>query len=144
MTALLEVQGLSKRFRGLLAVDNVSFELRAGEILGLIGPNGAGKTTLLNLLSGFYRPDGGRIRFGDVALEGQPAHRIARAGVGRTFQTTQLFEAMSVVENVEVGLAGQRIGRVWAALAGTAPQPQRHVRNREVFTQVVVELVQQG
>jgi ABC-type branched-subunit amino acid transport system ATPase component/ABC-type branched-subunit amino acid transport system permease subunit len=126
----LEARGLEIHFGGIVALADADLTLAPGTVHGLIGPNGAGKTTLLNLLSGFYRPGAGQIRFGSVALEGRPPHRIARAGVGRTFQTTQLFEAMTVVENVEVGLTGQRIGSVWAALAGTAPVRQRERRLR--------------
>jgi branched-chain amino acid transport system ATP-binding protein len=126
----LSARDLEIHFGGISALAQADLALAPGTVHGLIGPNGAGKTTLLNLLSGFYRPDAGQIRFGDAALEGQPPHRIARAGVGRTFQTTQLFEAMTVVENVEVGLAGQRIGSVWAALAGTPPVRAREHRLR--------------
>jgi len=126
----LEAQGLEIHFGGIAALAGVDFALAPAKVHGLIGPNGAGKTTLLNLLSGFYRPSAGRIRFGAAALEGAPPHRIARAGVGRTFQTTQLFEAMTVVENVEVGLAGQRIGSVWAALAGAPAVAARERRLR--------------
>jgi ABC-type branched-subunit amino acid transport system ATPase component/ABC-type branched-subunit amino acid transport system permease subunit len=126
----LQARDLEIHFGGIVALADADLVLAPGTVHGLIGPNGAGKTTLLNLLSGYYRPAAGQIRFGQVALEGQPPHRIARAGVGRTFQTTQLFEAMTVVENVEVGLAGQRIGSVWAALAGTSPVRARERRLR--------------
>jgi ABC-type branched-subunit amino acid transport system ATPase component/ABC-type branched-subunit amino acid transport system permease subunit len=126
----LEARGLEIHFGGIAALAGADLTLTPGTVHGLIGPNGAGKTTLLNLLSGFYRPGAGQIRFGDVALEGAPPHRIARAGVGRTFQTTQLFDAMTVVENVEVGLAGQRIGSVGAALAGSPAVRARERRLR--------------
>jgi branched-chain amino acid transport system ATP-binding protein/branched-chain amino acid transport system permease protein len=126
----LEARGLEIHFGGIVALAEADLTLAPGSIHGLIGPNGAGKTTLLNLLSGYYRPNAGEIRFGDVALAGQPPHRVARAGVGRTFQTTQLFDAMTVVENVEVGLAGQRIGRLWWALAGSSPMRERETRLR--------------
>ena len=126
----LEARGLEIHFGGIAALAGADLRLEPGRVHGLIGPNGAGKTTLLNLLSGYYRPNAGEIRFGGVALEGRPPHRIARAGVGRTFQTTQLFEAMTVVENVQVGLAGQRIGSLGAALAGAAPIRERERRLR--------------
>ncbi len=126
----LEARGLEIHFGGIAALAAGDLTLTPGTVHGLIGPNGAGKTTLLNLLSGFYRPNAGRIGFGDVSLEGAPPHRIARAGVSRTFQTTQLFDAMTVVENVEVGLAGQRIGSVWAALAGSPAVRARERRLR--------------
>src|SRR5262245_54730432 len=125
----LQARGLTIHFGGIVALADADLELTPGTVHGLIGPNGAGKTTLLNLLSGYYRPDTGDIRLGASVLWGAPPHRIARAGVGRTFQTTQLFEAMTVVENVQVGLAGQRIGSLWAALAGT---PAVRVRERRL------------
>ena len=126
----LEARGLEIHFGGIAALAAADLTLLPGTVHGLIGPNGAGKTTLLNLLSGFYRPDVGRIGLGDVPLAGAPPYRIARAGVGRTFQTTQLFDAMTVVENVEIGLAGQRIGSVWAALAGSPAVRARERRLR--------------
>jgi branched-chain amino acid transport system ATP-binding protein len=122
----LEARGLEIRFGGIVALAEADLTLTPGRVHGLIGPNGAGKTTLLNVLSGFYRADAGAIRCGGIALERLPPHRVARVGVGRTFQTTQLFDAMTVAENVEVGLAGQRVGRLGAALAGAS-----HVRERE-------------
>jgi ABC-type branched-subunit amino acid transport system ATPase component/ABC-type branched-subunit amino acid transport system permease subunit len=126
----LEARGLTIHFGGIVALAGADLTLAPGRVHGLIGPNGAGKTTLLNLLSGYYRPNDGEIRFGGAALAGRSPHHIARAGVGRTFQTTQLFDAMTVVENVEVGLAGQRIGRLGAALAGTTPVRDRERRLR--------------
>ena len=81
MTALLSVEGLTRRFGGVVAVDDVSFEVGEGEIVGLIGPNGAGKTTVINLLTGLLKPSGGAITFGDARLDQLPAHRIARAGI---------------------------------------------------------------
>jgi ABC-type branched-subunit amino acid transport system ATPase component/ABC-type branched-subunit amino acid transport system permease subunit len=126
----LQARGLEIHFGGIAALAEADLTLTPGTVHGLIGPNGAGKTTMLNLLSGFYRATAGRISFGDAALEGAPPHRIARAGVGRTFQTTQLFEAMTVVENVEVGLAGHRIGAVSSALAGTKVVRARERRLR--------------
>jgi ABC-type branched-subunit amino acid transport system ATPase component len=122
----LEARALEMRFGGLAALTNADLTVSPGTVHGLIGPNGAGKTTLLNILSGFYRPTGGTIAFGGHRLAGQPPHRIARVGVARTFQTTQLFAAMTVVENVEVGLAGDATGTIAAALLGTPA-----VRRRE-------------
>jgi branched-chain amino acid transport system ATP-binding protein/branched-chain amino acid transport system permease protein len=116
----LEARGLEMRFGGIVALGGADLTLVPGAVHGLVGPNGAGKTTLLNLLSGFYRPSVGTIRFGARALQGLTPHRIARAGIGRTFQTTQLFEAMTVRENVEVGLTGARLGALGSALLGTS------------------------
>lgn len=105
MTApLLQVQGLSRAFGGLRAVDALSFDVAAGEIVGLIGPNGSGKTTALNLISGALRPDRGSVRFEGRELAGAPAHAIARAGIARTFQLVRVFQRMTVRENVQAGL----------------------------------------
>jgi branched-chain amino acid transport system ATP-binding protein len=97
---ILEVDELSKRFGGLVAVDKVSFRVDQGEILGIIGPNGAGKTTVLSAISGFYPPSGGRITFEDKDITGRKAHRVSRLGIGRTFQSSVLFMALPVIENV--------------------------------------------
>jgi branched-chain amino acid transport system permease protein len=103
--APLAVEGLRKAFGGLVAVDDLSFEVKRGEIVGLIGPNGSGKTTVLNLISGALAPDAGaiRLRGGDIIALG--AHRIARLGIARTFQLVRVLESMTVIENVMVGLA---------------------------------------
>ena len=100
--AALAVRGLGIAFGGVRAAHDIAFEAQPGEVTSLIGPNGAGKTTVLNMLSGFYRPATGSIRIGGEALEGRPAWRIARSGVARTYQTTQLFGSMSVAENLAI------------------------------------------
>jgi branched-chain amino acid transport system ATP-binding protein len=97
---LLEIDGLSKTFKGLQAVDGYRLRLFAGEILGIIGPNGAGKSTVFNLLTGHIRPTSGAIRFRGQNITGLPADRIARLGIGRTFQNIRLFPSMTVLENV--------------------------------------------
>src|ERR1700757_2312278 len=97
---MLEVNGLSKRFGGFLAVNQVSFEVRAGEILGLIGPNGSGKSTTFNLIAGALRPSSGSIRFDGTDIAGLPAHTICRSGIARTFQIPKPFRKLSLVENV--------------------------------------------
>jgi len=99
---VLSVQGVTMQFAGLKAVSDVSLTVHPGEIVGLIGPNGAGKTTLLNMISGYYKPTGGQIVLNGGAVTGLPSHRIARLGVGRTFQSTHLFRGLTVFENVEV------------------------------------------
>ncbi len=98
---LLQVIGLRKAFDGLVAVAGVSFQLDPGEILALIGPNGAGKSTLFNLLSGQLPPDAGEVRFGGNDITGLPPARIARLGIGRTFQASGVFGSMTVRENVQ-------------------------------------------
>ena len=103
MSALLEVRGLRKRFGGLVATDDVSFDIAQGEIVGLIGPNGAGKTTIFNQVSGLIRPDAGTIVFDGTSLAGMPAHRICRTGVVKTFQNVASFGDMTVLENATIG-----------------------------------------
>ncbi len=103
MSALLELDDLSKRFRGLLAVDGVSFAVPQGAIVGLIGPNGAGKTTIFNLIAGVYRPDRGRVLLDGRDITGLPPHVLCRAGIARTFQNARPFGALSVLENTMVG-----------------------------------------
>jgi branched-chain amino acid transport system ATP-binding protein len=115
----LTVQNLSIAFGGVRAASGVSFQAKAGAVTSLIGPNGAGKTTVLNMLGGFYRPDAGSIRLGGAALEGLAAWKIARAGVARTYQTTQLFGSMSVAENLAIA-AKKDGGEALLAFAGYA------------------------
>ena len=103
MNALLSLQGVSKRFRGLVAVDAVSFEIAAGELFAIIGPNGAGKTTLFNIIAGAVAPDSGSISFAGEAIGGLPPDAICRRGIGRTFQIVRPFPALTVEDNVIVG-----------------------------------------
>jgi len=100
---LLEVTGVSKAFGGLRAVQDVSFTVRQGEILGVIGPNGAGKTTLFNILNGFVRPNSGTVRLDGRSIMHQRPNQVCRAGVGRTFQVVRPFARMSVANNVMIG-----------------------------------------
>jgi branched-chain amino acid transport system ATP-binding protein len=100
--ALLELNGVTRRFGGLTAVNNVSFNVEEGEIFGLIGPNGAGKTTLLSCLAGDLRPNAGSVRFDDRDTTGFPADRMCRLGLGRTFQIPRPFPNLTVFENVVV------------------------------------------
>jgi branched-chain amino acid transport system ATP-binding protein len=109
----LEVSGLVKCFGAVRAVDGASFAVAEGEIVALIGPNGAGKTTCFNALNGQLRPEDGRVRLDGRDITGLPPRRMARLGVGRTFQVTQTYASMSVRENVQLALAA-RHGRVFA------------------------------
>jgi branched-chain amino acid transport system ATP-binding protein len=102
-SALLEVEGITKRFGGLTALSGVSFAIERGEIYGLIGPNGAGKTTLFNVLTGLYRHDEGRFRFEGRELRDMTPDRIAALGIARTFQNIRLFANLSALENVMIG-----------------------------------------
>ena len=113
----LSVRGLGIRFGGLSAVSALDFSAKSGEITSIIGPNGAGKTTVLNVICGFYKPDSGVVTLGSEELAGAPAHVIARAGIARTFQTTQLFGKLSVLENLLVALQRGALGSPWRALA---------------------------
>ena len=103
MSALLSVAGVSKRFRGLLAVGNVSLDVMERDIFAIIGPNGAGKTTLFNTICGVFRPDGGTIAFAGERIDGHPPDEVCRRGIGRTFQLVRPFLGLSVLDNVVVG-----------------------------------------
>ena len=103
MSALLEVNDISKRFGGLQAVDRLSLTVNEGEILGLIGPNGAGKSTVFNLINGVYPPDGGRIVFAGQDITGEPPYRVARQGIARAHQIVQPLGGLSVLDNCTVG-----------------------------------------
>ena len=107
MAALLEISGISKSFSGLKAVQNVSFEVPEGAIVGLIGPNGAGKTTCFNLVAGAYRPEAGEIRLAGTRIDGWRPDQICRAGLARTFQLVKPFAGLTVMENVVVGALKQ-------------------------------------
>lgn len=102
---VLEVNGLTRRFGGLVAVNDMGFTIHAGEIVGLLGPNGSGKTTAINLISGVLRPDAGSILLDGVDIAGSPTFRIARLGVARTFQLVRVLDGMTCGENVRAGLA---------------------------------------
>ncbi len=103
MNALLSVAGVSKRFRGLLAVGNVSLDVMERDVFAIIGPNGAGKTTLFNTICGVFRPDGGTIAFAGERIDGHPPDEVCRRGIGRTFQLVRPFPGLSVLDNVVVG-----------------------------------------
>ncbi|HEV2032617.1 MAG TPA: ABC transporter ATP-binding protein [Candidatus Dormibacteraeota bacterium] len=116
---ILRVSGLTKRFGGLTAVDNVSFDVKAGEVFALIGPNGAGKTTMFNCVTGVYKPTLGKVTFLDRDLTGSPPHRAAKAGIARTFQNIRLFEYMSALDNVRLGHHCRMHSRLWDSLFKT-------------------------
>ncbi len=103
MSALLDVKGVTKRFRGLTAVDDVSLSVEEGEIFAVIGPNGAGKTTLFNLIAGVMRPDAGQIAFAGERSDGVAPHDLCRSGLARTFQIVRPFPELTVMENATIG-----------------------------------------
>ena len=114
--ALLEIRGLSKHYEGVQALGDVSFDVEAGRIVSLIGPNGAGKTTLFDCLSGYIDKDAGRVSFDGQDITQMAPHQINRTGIARTFQQIRLFPALSVMDNVLVGMHSRIRGGVWAAL----------------------------
>lgn len=118
MTSLLEVDALGVRFSGLVAVDDVSFKLEAGNVRAVIGPNGAGKTTLFNAISGYVRPTSGQVRLNGANIEAKSPHLIAEQGLRRTFQNGGLFPALTVLENVMTGLHLQTDGSFLDILLG--------------------------
>ena len=122
MSALLEINGLTRRFGGLVAVRDVAMEVAPGSVHGLIGPNGAGKTTLLNLISGHVPSSSGRISFASGDITRWSVDRRARAGIRRTFQNLKLFRDMTVLENVMVGMHGETHSEIWRALLRTRSQ----------------------
>ncbi|MEW5788769.1 MAG: ABC transporter ATP-binding protein [Pseudomonadota bacterium] len=137
---LLRVVGVSKRFGGLSALDDVSLSVAQGEIYGLIGPNGAGKTTLFNCLTGLYSLSAGEIHLGGAAIHGHKPHQIVAAGFARTFQNIRLFANMTVLENVMVGRhARTRAGVLGAVLRCARTRGEEraiHDRSRELLDYV--------
>lgn len=118
MTSLLEVQNLTMRFGGLIAVDNLSFKVDKGTIHGLIGPNGAGKTTTFNMISGFYTPSSGKVLLREEDISGLKMHEVAKRGVVRTFQHSTLFAELTVMENALVGTHMSFRPNILAAIVG--------------------------
>jgi len=109
---MLVGKGISKRFGGLEALSRLDFEVKEGEVVGLIGPNGSGKTTLFNVISGFYRPNEGILTFKGERIDGRRPYEIAKMGIGRTFQIVKPLLAMTVLENVAVGVLYGRQGEM--------------------------------
>jgi branched-chain amino acid transport system ATP-binding protein len=132
--SILSVRGLSKGFGGLMAVNDVSFELAEGSIMGLIGPNGAGKTTVFNLITGIYRPDQGEVVFNGTVIGGLPTHRIVSLGIARTFQTIRLFQNLSVLENV---LSGCHCRMKTGSLRGMLRTPGQRREERRALERAV-------
>jgi len=126
----LSVKRLTKNFGGLTAVNNVSFDVEDGAIVGIIGPNGAGKTTVFNLITGIYRPDQGEIRFNETSLVGLSPHRIVSLGIARTFQTIRLFQNLSVLENV---LAGRHVRMKSGVFSSMFHTPRQKKEEREAL-----------
>jgi branched-chain amino acid transport system ATP-binding protein len=119
MRPLLELRNVTKRFGGLVAVNNVDLQIEPGRIASVIGPNGAGKTTIFNTITGIYRPDAGTIRFDGQNIAGKRPDQITAAGMCRTFQNIRLFHNMTVLENVLVGAHTQTPSTLWGAMLRT-------------------------
>ena len=137
MSALLELRKVTKTFGGLTAVNEVSFDVAEGSVVGLIGPNGAGKTTTFNVITGNHRADQGTIRFQDRSLVGMPTHRIVTLGIARTFQNIRLFQQLSALENV---LAGRHCRTRAGLFAAMARPPGQAREEREAVTRACSEL----
>jgi branched-chain amino acid transport system ATP-binding protein len=134
---ILEVTNLTKRFGGLVAVDDVSLYIKRGEIFALIGPNGAGKTTLFNNVTGLFQPTSGSVVFDGKHITGYKPHQVARFGIARTFQNIRLFDYMSCLDNVRVGRHVRMKARVWDSLFKTPRE--RHEEER--VTEEAMELL---
>jgi branched-chain amino acid transport system ATP-binding protein len=133
---LLSARNLTVRFGGVLAVNDVSFDVRRGEVFTLIGPNGAGKTTVFNLISRLYQPNSGSIVYEGIVLNEQKPHRIAGLGIARTFQNIELFEHATVLHNLLIGRHIHHSSGLWSELLHT-----RRVRQAEVESRLKVERV---
>jgi len=137
MTPTLEVDKVRIAFGGIVAVDDVSFDLSSHELVALIGPNGAGKTALLNSISGIYRPASGEVRLEGRSLRGVPMHKIATAGIGRAFQHAELFAGLTVVDNLMVGRHRQLDGNLLSMALRVGPYLRREAAQRAVVEEVI-------
>ena len=134
---ILVLTNLTKRFGGLVAVDNVSLHIKRGEIFALIGPNGAGKTTLFNNVTGLFQPTAGRVVFDGRDITGSKPHQVAKLGIARTFQNIRLFDYMTCLDNVRVGRHVRMHARLWDSLFKT----RRERREEELVTEQAMELL---
>jgi branched-chain amino acid transport system ATP-binding protein len=128
--AVLEIQGITKQFGGLTALDNVSFAVNEGEIRGLIGPNGAGKSTMFKIIAGFYSPTQGQIVYRGENISGMKPHTTAEKGIVRTFQETTLFQEMTVYENALMGCHLQAKSNLFSALLGLDKERQKRAEQK--------------
>ncbi|MDO4244450.1 MAG: ABC transporter ATP-binding protein [Deinococcus sp.] len=127
---VLEARNMTRRFGGLVAVNDVSFEVRQGEIFGLIGPNGAGKTTLFNLMTGLTPPSSGTLSYEGRSMTGLPPFRVAEAGMSRTFQNIRLFRDLSALENVKIAQHARTKAGLWAGVFGLTRAEEQAVERR--------------
>ena len=134
---LLSARNLSVRFGGVLAVNNVSFDVRRGEVFTLIGPNGAGKTTVFNLISGIYAPTSGELHYKGQSMASVPPHAVAGMGIARTFQNIELFEHATVLQNLLIGRHTHRRTGLWREMLFTRQTRQAEIEAREKVEQVI-------
>ncbi len=134
---LLSAKNLSVRFGGVLAVNNVSFDVKRGEVFTLIGPNGAGKTTVFNLISRIYTPTAGSIEFAGQVLTDQPPHRIASLGIARTFQNIELFEHATVLHNLLIGRHTHSRSGIWSEMLFTGKVRRAELAAREKVERII-------
>jgi neutral amino acid transport system ATP-binding protein len=143
----LAIRGLSKAFGGIRAVDRCSFEVAPGTVVGLIGPNGSGKSTLFNLITGLLRADGGAVYHDGARIDGWPTHRIARRGIGRTFQQVKVFRDLPVRENLAIAAMGrgrtgwQAAGEAWLERMSLTPLAGAPAGSLSIGQQRLLELV---
>ncbi len=137
MSALLEVRNVTLKFGGVTAVNDVSFDVEEGEVFALVGPNGAGKSTLFNLISRFYDPVAGDIRFAGESILKRQSHEIPGLGIARTFQNIELFDQATVLQNLLVGRHRHRKSNMWNELLFTPFVRQEERRHREAVEKVI-------
>jgi len=135
--SFFKVEGLGIRFGGVVAVDNVSFEVQRGEVFTIIGPNGAGKTTIFNLIGLLYPASSGRILYEDRELTGLAPHRVAELGIARTFQNIELFEHATVLQNLLIGRHRHRSTSLWQELVFAPAVRRAEVAHREAVEKVI-------
>jgi branched-chain amino acid transport system ATP-binding protein len=140
---LLQTEALRKEFGGLVAVNDVDFAIPHGSIVSLIGPNGAGKTTFFNMITGVYKPSGGRVIFDGADVSGRPPHQITQRGIGRTFQNIRLFKEMTALENVLVGMHARLKGGIFPTILHT-PGNRREEREARERAQELLTLCSLG
>src|ERR687884_472518 len=137
MADLLTAQGVRKEFGGLIAVNDVVFVVPQGSIVSLIGPNGAGKTTFFNMLTGVYKPTAGRVVFDGADITAKPPHAVTERGIGRTFQNIRLFQQMSALENVLVGMHCRLRGGILASIVRTPRLRREEERARQTARELL-------
>ena len=136
-TPLLEVDGITLRFGGVTAIDDVSFDVQPGELFAIIGPNGAGKTSIFNTISQVYRPQEGNIRFRGESLMGQRPDKVAELGIARTFQNIELFPQMNVIDNLLTGRHIRMKGTIFSGAMWWGPAKKEEIENRRKVEDII-------